>query len=58
MLKGQTPVPKWLIFFIKALICTIKVIYFKVICYFASCAQGKFDNLRILESGEARYDFK
>ena len=31
--------------------------FFKIVGFFAHCAQGRFDNLRILGSGEARYDF-
>ena len=36
------------------------VIFFKIVCYLASCARGSFDNLKILdsESGEAKYDFE
>ena len=34
------------------------MIFFKIVCYFAYCAEGKFDNLRILDSGESRYDFE
>ena len=33
------------------------MIFFKIVGYFAHCAQGGFGNLRILGSGEARYDF-
>ena len=33
------------------------MIFFKIVCYFANCEKGKFDNLRILGSGGAIYHF-
>ena len=34
------------------------MIFFKIVCYFAKCARGRFNNPRISGSGEARYDFE
>ena len=34
------------------------MIFFKIVCYFAHWAQRLFRSLRILRSGEARYDFE